>query len=142
MRSFIGIFALSAALAGCSAPTTPTTPPAPVVDTSKPSIAEGRLAVGQKISGENDGAPVRLVSFEKTNGRIFDSPAGQMYELFYTATAEFPSGLHAECVGSYSVTTTCGQYIYFGKVISAGATKQYSSSVSLMKTENGWILAR
>lgn len=141
MRSFISVCALSTVLAACSAPTTPVPPPLPVADPTKPSIEEGRTAVAQKISRENDGVPVRLVQFEKSNGRLFDSPMGQMYELYFSATAQFPNGRHAECVGSYSVTTECGQYIYFGNVIQAGATKQYSSSVTLMKTEKGWILA-
>ena len=85
----------------------------------RPGEAEAR-AVMDHLLAARFSAPYNIVEFHVTRTADFDMLAGEIrgYEIFYTATVEFPQGAHLDCEPAKGAARAedCSEDPYFSLV--------------------------
>jgi hypothetical protein len=135
----LAIAACLLALAACA--------PAP------PTEEEGRAALERAMRAHFPRAPaIRITRFTKTNGQSMSAAGVALYQMYYSATIEFPQGLvpargefwgefmaGAEMMGTLMMLATSGFKVVKGGKVTEPHVLEANFVLLFQRTERGWI---
>jgi len=105
--------------------------------TGQPSQDSARSIVGNAVDN-GDATRLRLVSFEKTDGRAMERRGVKAYELFFTAKFEFLSNATFTTVGN-KITTSAFQESQGSNRSMKGDSLILNGTVRFESRDSGWV---
>ena len=113
-------------------------------DTSTPTVSDAKKLAEERVEKFGNGL-LKLVSFEKKDGKQIQTPLGQLYEMEWVAKIEFID----DCVwqvdrfGALSRAEAKGKMMPFGfmekaKPMNKGQRVEIDGKTTFERTEKGW----
>jgi hypothetical protein len=119
-----------------------------------PTEADARAALERNMRAHFPKAPIiHVTRFNKTNGQPMSAAGVALYQMFYSATIEFPQGFvpergdfwgefmgGAEIMSTLTMLSSSGIRVVKGRKPNEIQILETDSAITFQHTERGWIV--